>query len=59
MVIGLFRRENVDMPRRPLKPPSRLREAQELLERARKRAGLSASEAMKLALRETRAARRA
>ena len=36
-----------------------LREASELLERARKRAGLSAAEAMRLALRETRAARRA
>ncbi|MGH9668648.1 MAG: hypothetical protein ACRD3A_00860 [Terriglobales bacterium] len=35
-----------------------LREASELLERARKRAGLSAAEAMRLALRETRAARR-
>ena len=34
-----------------------LREASELLERARKRAGLSAAEAMRLALRETRAAR--
>ena len=34
------------------------REASELLERARRRAGLSAAEAMKLALRETRAARR-
>jgi len=35
-----------------------LREAPEILERARKRAGLSAAEAMRLALRETRAARR-
>ena len=35
-----------------------LREASELLERARKRAGLTATEAMRLALRETRAARR-
>jgi hypothetical protein len=35
-----------------------MREASELLERARKRAGLSDAEAMKLALRETRAARR-
>ena len=35
-----------------------LREASGLLERARRRAGLSAAEAMKLALRETRAARR-
>lgn len=34
-----------------------VREASALLERARKRAGLSAAEAMKLALRETRAAR--
>ena len=33
-------------------------EAAELLERARKRANLSTAEAMKLALRETRAARR-
>ncbi len=34
------------------------REATELLERARKRAGLSDAAAMKLALRETRAVRR-
>lgn len=36
-----------------------IRQASELLERARKRAGLSEAEAMKLAVRETRAARRA
>jgi hypothetical protein len=36
----------------------RFRDASEILKRARKRAGLSPSEAMRLALRETRAARR-